>query len=427
MSLRLDRRTLLMSLPAWAAVRAYAQAPAATTLKVNGLSQIVLTVSDLKRSLEFYQGLFGMPIQARQGSTVLLRVGAGPRFVALRQTAAGENPSISSLGFGVENFSIDDAMKVLTSHGFSAAPADATKPGPRQVLVRTRRENEGGSRDGSTRDLFAADPSGVVFQLHDPAYCGGSGPLGKTCGAAEASPKKGLMSVLDLSHFTIQASDPNTVQSYLDVFGFKPMVYQATTPAWQVGSGVHFLMFIGGGGPTRAGGAGGFGGGPPGGGAPGGGPPGGGFPGGGFPGGAPRAGGAGPGAPGTGAGGFGAPGAGGPPGGARGGAPGGAPAGGPGSARAGGIDHACLSMAGFDPAKVTQMLVDYGLKKQEGQSRTPLITYISPRMPARGGAEGGTPELYFTDPDGLAIQLQDVTYCGGGGFLGELCPPLPPA
>jgi len=74
---------------------------------------------------------------------------------------------------------------------------------------------------------------------------------------------------------------------------------------------------------------------------------------------------------------------------------------------------------------VTQTLVGYGLKKQEGQARNPLVTYISLRMPERGGAEGGTPELYFTDPDGLAIQLQDVTYCGGGGLLGELCPPLP--
>ena len=89
-----------------------------------------------------------------------------------------------------------------------------------------------------------------------------------------------------------------------------------------------------------------------------------------------------------------------------------------------GIDHACLSMTGFDPAKVTQILESYGLKKQEGQARNPLVTYISLRMPNRGGAEGGTPELYFTDPDGLAIQLQDTTYCGGGGFLGELCPPL---
>lgn len=38
-----------------------------------------------------------------------------------------------------------------------------------------------------------------------------------------------------------------------------------------------------------------------------------------------------------------------------------------------------------------------------------------------GGAPGGTPELYFTDPDGLLIQLQDVSYCGGGGFLGNAC------
>ncbi len=81
-------------------------------------------------------------------------------------------------------------------------------------------------------------------------------------------------------------------------------------------------------------------------------------------------------------------------------------------------------MTGFDPAKVTKMLVDYGLKQQDGQTRTPLVTYISLRMPNRGGAEGGTPELYFTDPDGLAIQLQDVTYCGGAGLLGEVCPPL---
>ena len=30
--------------------------------------------------------------------------------------------------------------------------------------------------------------------------------------------------------------------------------------------------------------------------------------------------------------------------------------------------------------------------------------------------------VYFTDPDGLLIQLQDVKYCGGSGFLGDVCP-----
>ncbi len=373
----IDRRHFLAALPALAASpRVLAQAPRRAAVRppfrVNGLSQITLTVSDVRRSLDFYQGLFGLPVQARQGSTVLLRIGNGPRFIALRQAAAGERPSISALGFGVQDFAVDRAMQVLTARGFTAAPAGANAPGPRQVLVRTRRQDEGGWPDGSTRDLFVADPSGIVFQLHDVSYCGGGGALGNVCRVPEPSPKAGLIALTDTSHFTIAAGDPNTVPMYLDLFGFAPMVYQAATPAWQVGAGVHFLMFIGGGGPTRGGGAGG-----------------------------------------AAAGGRGA---------AVGG--GAAPAG---PVRPSAIDHACVAMENFDPAAVTKLLVGYGLTQQEGQGRSPLVTYISLRMPNRGGAEGGTPELYLTDPDGLAIQLQDVKYCGGGGFLGEACPPLPPA
>ena len=367
----IDRRHFLAALPALAlSPRLVGQAQTRPQFRTTGLSQITLTVSDGKRSLDFYQGLFGMPVQTRQGSTVLLRIGNGPRFIALRQAAAGESPSISALGFGVQDFSVDRALQTLAAHGITPAPATANKPGPKQSLVRTRRQNEGGSPDG-TRDLFVADPSGIVFQLHDVSYCGGSGALGNMCPVAEPSPKPGIMALKDTSHFTIAASDPTTVPMYMELFGLKPMVYQAATPAWQIGNGVHFLMFIGGGGPTRGGGA-----------AP---PPGGG--------GAPAG---------------------------RGG-PGGPPA------RPSAIDHACVAIENFDPAAVTKLLVGHGLKQQEGQGRSPLVTYISLRMPNRGGAEGGTPELYFTDPDGLAIQIQDVKYCGGGGFLGELCPPLPPA
>ena len=47
-----------------------------------------------------------------------------------------------------------------------------------------------------------------------------------------------------------------------------------------------------------------------------------------------------------------------------------------------------------------------------------------PRWPVTRRAflgSGGTPELYFTDPDGILIQLQDVSYWGGSGYLGEVC------
>jgi hypothetical protein len=64
----IDRRRFIAALPALAlAPRALAQSPA--RFRVDGLSQITLTVSDVARSLDFYQGLFGMPVQARQGST----------------------------------------------------------------------------------------------------------------------------------------------------------------------------------------------------------------------------------------------------------------------------------------------------------------------------------------------------------------------
>ena len=180
-----DRRHFLAMLPALgAAPRLLAQTAATSRFRVNGLSQIALTVSDVKRSLEFYQGLFGMPVQARQGSTVLLRIGEGPRFLALKQAAAGEAPSISALGFGVRDFTVDGALKTLSAHGVMPAAAGALKPGPRQSLVRVRRADEGGSAEG-TRDLFVADPSGIVFQLHDVSYCGGSGALGNTCRAIE--------------------------------------------------------------------------------------------------------------------------------------------------------------------------------------------------------------------------------------------------
>jgi catechol 2,3-dioxygenase-like lactoylglutathione lyase family enzyme len=322
MTANFDRRGFLGALPALALVPRLLAQSDGVAIRVRGLSQLTLTVADVKRSLVFYQSLFGMPIQARQGSTVFLRVGAGPQFVALRQAAAGEAPSISSFGMGVENFSVDRVTQILKERGVTPVAAEAT--------------------------VVVTEPSGIVFQLHDVSYCGGAGPLGSVCSTVEPAPATGLFAVRDLSHFTINVSDePRTVAFLRDLIGMPVQVRQGAAPAYGVGPGVHFLMFIG----------------------------------------------AGPG---------------------RGGAP----------ARPSRIDHGCLSMDGFNPDAVTKTLAGYGITPQATQSRQPLVTYISLRMPNRGGAEGGTPELYFTDPDGLAIQLQDVTYCGGGGFLGDACPRL---
>src|SRR5437867_9437096 len=86
-------------------------------IRVRKLNHFTLRVSDVKRSVDFYQGLFGMPIQARQGSTVCLRIGPGPQFLALSPTAANEMPSIHHLCFTTENFNADRITKALTDRG----------------------------------------------------------------------------------------------------------------------------------------------------------------------------------------------------------------------------------------------------------------------------------------------------------------------
>lgn len=85
------------------------------------------------------------------------------------------------------------------------------------------------------------------------------------------------------------------------------------------------------------------------------------------------------------------------------------------------IHHGSFNMHAFDVERVRAALTEHGLSDRGDAPAGPLMHYISLRMPERGGAEGGTPELYFTDPDGILLQLQDVTYCGGGGYLGSEC------
>jgi hypothetical protein len=87
------------------------------------------------------------------------------------------------------------------------------------------------------------------------------------------------------------------------------------------------------------------------------------------------------------------------------------------------IAHGCFTMEGFNPDKVLKALADYGIKPRGSGVGPPgpLVSYISMRMEDRGDARGGTPELCFTDRDGIVMQIQDVTYRGGSGVLGEVC------
>ena len=330
--MKLTRREWLQSLPLLVATASVHAQVSATPLRVLGLHQVTLAVSDVERSLEFYQVVFGMPIQARLENKVLLRIGEGPHFLAL--TEAGSTPArIDHFGMAIENFDADRVVNMLTDdHGLSESTGlKGLSAHPRRGRVSTR---------GATTEIHIVDPNGLVIELMDPRYCGGDGRIGDECGIAEGLSSSGSIALQGLSHLTINVPDPAVANGfYRGMFGFDIQAFQATAPLLGVGPNAHFLMFIGlGRAPTAA------------------------------------------------------------------------------------INHVCLTLEDFDVDQIQTVLESQGLRaRDESRQAGPLRHWISMRMPNRGGAQEGTPELYFSDPDGLSIQLQDVTYCGGGGYLGGQC------
>ena len=328
----ITRRSLILSLPGWALARRLLGEGQAAPLRVRGLHQVTLAVSDLARSLDFYQAVFGMSVQARQGGKILLRVGDGPHFLTLTE-AGSQPPSIDHFGLAVEDFNVDRVVRALAEHNVTpGGRGEGLSGGPMKVRANTLRD---------TPELHMGDPNGLVIQLQDPTYCGGGGPLGDRCASPEPAPTRGSIALRGLSHLTINVPDPEATNTfYRQTFGMDIQAYQGASPLMGVGPGVHFLMFIGAG---------------------------------------------------------------------------------TGQAR---INHACLSLESFDVAHVQGALEEHGITLRgtgRGGAGGPLRHWISLRMPNRGGAPEGTPELYFSDPDGLSIQLQDVRYCGGGGYLGGVC------
>ena len=311
---------------------------AAPPIPVNAWNHMTLTVTDIGRSLEFYQGLFGLTVAARQANTLILRVGDGPQFIALGGGQPDSRPHINHTCLTVDNFDADRLVGILGEHGVTpvATPAEA---GPGTVRVRMRGAEFGGHPDG-TPELYIADPDGIVVQLQDNTYCGGEGLLGELCESPEPAPSEGLIALREINHFTVFVGDQQrAIAFYQELFGMPITRHQGALPLLSVGAGNQFLAL----------------------------------------------------------------------------------AQGPGEAR---IHHASLAMDDFQHEEVMATLESYGIRPRPDGAEGPpgpLETYVTMRMPDRDGAPEGTPELYFTDPDGIVLQLQDSSYCGGSGYLGDVC------
>ena len=157
---------LVMARPAGGAAAQQGAAPA--PIRVSTMNHVTLSVSDLQRSVEFYQRVLGLPLVTTQGTerdwdapaVPVLGIGNGPQFIALSQ---GTRPHINHYCLGMEGFDAAEIVARLAEHGIEAR-------------VRMRADS-----DPPAEELIFNDPDGIPVQIQDVSYCGGSGKLGDLC------------------------------------------------------------------------------------------------------------------------------------------------------------------------------------------------------------------------------------------------------
>jgi catechol 2,3-dioxygenase-like lactoylglutathione lyase family enzyme len=156
---RLSRRDVVALLAALAAAPGIGAAQPAAALRAATLNHASLIVSNLDRSVAFYQRVFGLPVKSTQQGGVNLAV--GDAFLGVYQGGPDAMPHINHVCFGLRSFDPEATVAALEAQGLPA---------------------ESRTRDGVTQ-VYTADPDNLRVQLQDVSFCGGLGALGNECRA----------------------------------------------------------------------------------------------------------------------------------------------------------------------------------------------------------------------------------------------------
>lgn len=114
----LTRRQLIQGLAALAAAGQAVPVDAQPGgLRATGIDHVSVLVSDMQRSADFYQKVFGLSALSEDKPNKILRLGIKRAMVSLRQ----EPPAglVDHFAIGVENFNRDAVTAVLKQHGLT--------------------------------------------------------------------------------------------------------------------------------------------------------------------------------------------------------------------------------------------------------------------------------------------------------------------
>ena len=149
----ISRRELLGTLAALVVAVPVATAAEPAIGTVKQVNHVTVFVQNVQKSVDFYQGLFGMPVLTAQPPGINLKAGAS--FLGI-YPATNQATGINHICFGLDDFDADGVLKKLTDRGLKGS-------------IRLR---------GDTKELYFSDPDNIRVQLQDVTYRGGVGPLG---------------------------------------------------------------------------------------------------------------------------------------------------------------------------------------------------------------------------------------------------------
>ena len=215
----------------------------ASPVAVQKIHSCDMRVTDVTRSVKFYQDFFGAPVQARRGEQVFLRVGDGPRFFSLSPTLPGQEPGFSHIGLSVAEFDAEQIQVQLEKFGIARGVAPTRGQSRLSVASTSWLEHQ-----GAASELFFADPGGLIYHLTSDNYCGGNAAGGGCFEMPEQPAIGGMFTLIDYSHFTNFLSNRARANAfYTQVFGKTFQAYQGPgAPVIGVGDGLQFLMYVGG-------------------------------------------------------------------------------------------------------------------------------------------------------------------------------------
>ena len=145
---RMTRRQFVASLAALMTGASAKAQEAAPSIPATTLNHVTLRVSDVDRSVKFYQKLFDLSIANRQQNSTGLNLGSS--HLGLSKVQNGEQPHINHFCLGVQGFDADRIMQLLDTHGVKGS-------------IRMR---------GDVKELYFMDPDNLRVQLQDVTYHG---------------------------------------------------------------------------------------------------------------------------------------------------------------------------------------------------------------------------------------------------------------